>query len=986
MSPDKEANMSPEAEKLFQNHIAEFLSKQHGYAVLEQLEITDREYYFAEDHLMAFIRVTQPEPLARLESDYGSDAPMEIIRALKEQVEKVPLWVILRKGLDVRGHHFSLHGPKPRSSESAANRYYVENRITYKCELVIDEAKRPDIVLFLNGLPIIIIELKHEASNQNVYGAVTQFNQRNHADRIFQLPFLYIAADTSDVKVATDPRREQNFRWYNTGLENQPFTEGEYPVEYLYREVLALDSILDAISFYLVHVPKQDAAGNKPERPAFSIFPRYHQSRMVRRVAEDVLGHFSTSGKLGKKYLINHSAGSGKTLSISWLADRLHSLYKSGSDEKAVEMVFILTDRKSLDKNVRDELVNFSHLSGVIKFAKKSHQLAQFIQKRESIIVTTQQKFVRILEILEQDESLRQLRVAFLIDEAHRSQEGRMGTAIRTPFRDQPDNEGAEEDKADPAEEMAQIIRAHDYNQLFVAFTATPSNATVQLFGDAFDTYSEVEAIQEGYIVDVAASIVSYETLYHLQSPIIPTEDEKLYPAGVISKALKNVAFQDEGLIQYKAEVMLRIFDEEVRPQINGRAKAMIVVSSRLAGLSYYNILKEKLREKHEADPERFNYQVLYAFSDFVHPDTNEVIREVDVNGLGAEELIDDRFKGDDYRIIVVASKFQTGFDQPLLAGMFLDKPVYDRNAMQTVSRLNRCHDDKENVVVVDFTNNASAILNAFNKYRKGTPYETSEPDKEQCVELYKEITGYGLYTDVDADEYLKLLQGEMADTKLQAEVVKWRGRFNAQFREMDERKAFVYLLAKFVKSFHFLACFFEYSGEIGRFAAFADFIGPQLIKEGTVSDLMKHIRKVELVKAAVKFQGVNEIKPQTVKGKSGGTGNGSPPKKVTIGDMLEKLKEQFEISDEEALVIKEVCEEKIADPIIVGNIRSHRDDENYLRGYYKPQIRASIEASYEERALYERLVDPKYTDDGSIFDTMAYTVIQTGVEMPAVN
>ncbi len=391
--------MSPEAEKLFQNHIAEFLNKQHGYAVLEQPEITDREYYLAEDHLMAFIRATQPETLARLEGDYGSDASMEIIRALKEQVEKAPLWVILRNGLTVRGHHFSLYGPKPRSGESAANRYYAENRITYKCELVIDEAKRPDIVLFLNGLPTIVIELKHEASKQNVHDAVVQFNQRNHADRIFQLPFLYIAADTSDVKVATDPRREQNFRWYNTGLENQPITEGEYPVEYLYREVLAQDSVLEAISFYLVYVPKQEAADDKPERPAFSIFPRYHQARMVRRVADDVLRHFNSNGNLGKKYLINHSAGSGKTLSISWLADRLHSLYKPGGDEKAVEMVFILTDRKSLDKNVRDELINFCHLRGVIKFAKKSQQLAQFIQKRESIIVTTQQKFVRILEV-----------------------------------------------------------------------------------------------------------------------------------------------------------------------------------------------------------------------------------------------------------------------------------------------------------------------------------------------------------------------------------------------------------------------------------------------------------------------------------------------------------------------------------------------------------------------------------------------------------
>jgi type I restriction enzyme, R subunit len=982
--------MSPDAEKKFQSHIANYLQKQHGYTVLDQdNEITDQNYYLAEAHLMAFIRASQPETLKQLEDEYSFDAPMEIIRALKKKLEKEPLWVIFRKGLTVKGYEFKIYYPKPRSSDSVAHKGYSENRITFKTELVIDEDKRPDIVLFLNGLPIIVIELKHEASGQNVHNAVSQFTLRNQADHIFQLPFLYIASDTSDVKVATNPSHEDNFRWHNTGLKNEPQTKGEYPVEHLYSEMLALDSILEAISFYLVYVPKQEAEDNKPERAAYSIFPRYHQSRMVGRVANDALEHFTNTRNLGKKYLINHSAGSGKTLSISWLADRLHSLFKPGTNKKAVNMIFILTDRKSLDKNIRDELTNFSHLIDVIKFAKKSRDLACFIKDREKIIVTTQQKFAHILEKIEKDQKLKSLRVAFLIDEAHRSQDNKMGTAIRTPFRvkssEIPDTEGLEEDKADPLDEIAQILRANDQNQLFVAFTATPSNSSVQLFGEAFDTYSEAEAIAEDCIVDVAANVISYKTLYHLSSPIVPKKDEKLYPAGIITKALKNVAFQDEGLIQYKAEVMLRIFDEQIEPLINGCSKAMIVTSSRMAGLSYFNIIKEKLREKHASDPERFNYKVLYAFSDFIHPDTNKEIRESKVNNLSTGELIEDRFEGDDYRLMVVASKFQTGFDQPLLAGMFLDKPVYDRNAVQTISRLNRCHNDKkQGVVVVDFTNNTDAIFKAFNKYRKGTPYETSEPNNEQCVDLHKEITGKGIFSDVDALEFLTLLQGDGVDATLQAKVGDWRKQFNDKLTESDERKAFVYLLSKFVKSYNFLACFFEYSKEISQFADFADFIGSQLIKEGTVSDLMKHIRKVELSKAAVKFQGVKGIKPQTIKTRTGGKGGGQPPKKVSIGDMIEKLKEQFNISDGEALVIKEVCKEKVADPIIVRNIQNHRDDMSYLMDHYKPQVRVSIEGSYENRGLYERLIDPKYTDAGSIFDTMASTVIQSGIELRA--
>ncbi len=325
-----------------------------------------------------------------------------------------------------------------------------------------------------------------------------------------------------------------------------------------------------------------------------------------------------------------------------------------------------------------------------------------------------------------------------------------MGAAIRVPFRSVPlrdkDNAGADdaaEDGEDDEEAIAKIIREHDGNQLFFAFTATPAQATVDLFGEAFDTYSEAEAIAEGYIVDVATSILSYKTLYNLRCKIVPTPDEeqKLFPAGVVAKALKNVAFADDGLIQYKAEVMLRIFEENVKPLVGGRAKALIVTSSRVAELRYFEIIKEKLKER-GAD-----YKVLYAFSDFTHPTTNAQISEHTINNLN---------DGEDYRIMVVANKFQTGFDHPPLADMFLDKPVVDRNAVQTVSRLNRCYDDKSDVVVVDFTNNAKAILKAFVKYRKGTPFEPGEPDENQCVKLHEEILAAGVFTQTDAAEFVQ--------------------------------------------------------------------------------------------------------------------------------------------------------------------------------------------------------------------------------------
>jgi type I restriction enzyme, R subunit len=963
-------------ELAFQEHIADCFVREHRYGVLEQSDIMDTEQCIAEDHLWAFLNATQSDTLTKLADDYGTDARDEVFRALYRELEHTSLWMIFRQGLDVRERvKLQLYYPKPRSIQSAATEGYPQNRITFRPHFYFGETHQEiDFVLFLNGLPIVALEVKHE-KNQNVHDAVTQFAGRDHSRKIFQYPFLYLAADTSDVMAASDPRRIENFRWHNSGLTNSPQTAGEYPVEFLYREVLSQDSLLEALSFFLIRAPKREAEDDKPECPAFTILPRYHQSRMVRKVADDAAAYFAATGDIGRKYLIAHSAGSGKTLSICWLADRLHSLFKADTNDKLVDIVFILTDRKSLDKNIREDIEKFIHLKDVVGLTRKSADLPRFLKERKSIIVTTLQKFSWVLEELETNLALKSLRVAFLIDEAHRSQAGRMGAAIRVPFRqsEAPDGEDDAGEDLDDEEEIARIIREHDCNQLFVAFTATPAPATVTLFGVPFDTYSEAEAIAEGYIVDVAASIISYKTLYNLHCPIVPKPDEeKLYPKGIVSKALQNVAFQDDGLIQYKAEVMLRIFEKDVKPLINGRAKAMIVATSRVAGLRYFNIIQEKLRER-GAD-----YKALYAFSDFVHPETNAAISEHALNGLRDGEQIEDRFEGNDYRLMIVANKFQAGFDQPLLAGMFLDKVVVDRNAVQTVSRLNRSHEGKQDVVVVDFTNNAGAILKAFARYRKGTPFEPEEPDSELCVKLHRDILAAYIFSQNDAAEFVKLL-AMGTDAQVQYAVSGLRVRFQAKLVSLEERKGFVYLLARLVKSFHFLSCFFTYPQEIREYATFAGYVGPQLIKQGTVSELMQQIRRTEVVKVAVEYQGEvrssgGEIKLRPGKGKKG---TGPPLKKVSVQDMIAEFQARYKISDEEALYIRQVTEVKAADPVIRDTVHANREDRMYLDGVYRGQVNSEIQETYDALGRYEELSDLKYTDTGGIFDTMAFTVIE---------
>ena len=525
--------------------------------------------------------------------------------------------MILRHGLKVRGLEFRLFYPSPDPPRAPPPAKYGENRITFRPHFYFGETNQEiDFVFFLNGLPIVDLEVKHE-KNQNVHDAVAQFAARDHARKIFQHPFLYLAADTSDVMAATDPRREENFRWHNMGLTNMPQDPRRVPG----RVSLPGGAVEGAIAGSAVVLPRPRARARGGGRQAGAaglrrFFPRYHQSRMVRKVGRHLGCTSPRSGDIGRKYLIDHSAGSGKTLSICWLAERLHSLFKPGTSEKLVDIVFILTDRKSLDTNIQGGHRELHALEGCGGDGQKAEDLPRFLKQRKSIIVTTQQKFAWVLDERKATPNLKKLRVAFLIDEAHRSQEGQMGVAIRLPFRkpDEPDAEAAGDTipkrKRSPRS-SASTTATNSSWPLPPRPPRPPSPSSAQ----PFDTYSEAEAIAEGYIVDVAASIISYKTLYNLHCHFVPKPDEEtLYPKGVVAKALQNVAFQDDGLIQYKAEVMLRIFEDDVMPLIGGRAKAMIVTTSRVAGLRYFKIIKEKLKERGAA------YKALIRFLGFRPP------------------------------------------------------------------------------------------------------------------------------------------------------------------------------------------------------------------------------------------------------------------------------------------------------------------------------------------------------------------------------
>lgn len=968
-------------EEQFENHIVNYLVSVHDYKKLTTADCTDKDFHIVQSHLFSFITETQKENYAQLKENYSTDTEREIFRALKDELNKKPLWVIIRNGLSVRGIKFDLYFPKPRQNSSQVSwENYRKNIFAVKQQyhFSTDNQYSIDVVLFLNGLPVITIELKHENCGQNVHNAVSQYISRPEGNRIFSLPFLHVAADTSEVKIATNPRVENNFIPFNEGLVNEEETEGEYPIEFFYKNALSKDWILEYLNFFLLYIPVEVVITDygvtdvKPER---TIFPRYHQLRTNKQLPEDVTGFFEEQKKLGKKYLINHSAGSGKTLTISWLTDKLDSLYAS-NNQKVFDMVIVLTDRRSLDKNIKDELTHFVHLKNKIGFAKKGRNLKQYLINRKSIIVTTIQKFNRIQEIINEDEGLKQCRVAFIIDEAHRSQDGKMANNVRAFFtpENQPDEENIPTDEDEIIDTASQVDIS---NQVLIAFTATPSQSTVDYFGEPFDEYTEDEAIKEGYIKDVAQNIVSYETLYHLKSKtLIP--DENLYPAGIVHKALQNVAFRDPELIQYKSEVILKYFDDKIKDSLHGTGKAMVVASSRPAGLLYFQALKEKIEKRN------LPFKILFAFSDFTDQNGNEIKEETinELDTIHGGEKIEDVFDKDEYRIIVVANKFQAGFNQPKLIAMFLDKPVRGANAVQTLSRLNRNYPDKDNTMVVDFTNSVQNIFTAFRQYRRGTNYEPREPDPQTLEDNYNRFMNQEIFNEQEIVAFTKLVKETTADPEKDSELMAlsniYRNKFREKIEDKERQKEIVNLLNRYVSDFYFISLFFQIPDKLVRFALFAEVIADKLIKKGSYSKLQEHIKSLLVEKSAVRYRGIISA-PNTLneapRERFRGTRPNTPPPRQTISEVMEDLKNRFQISDEEALLINEVIEVLMKDETVVSRIINHINDELYLNNY-KGILIQRVKNYYSAHNWEERLIEGPYVNPGGIIEYIVQSVI----------
>lgn len=990
--------MPSNKETLFQEHICSYLRDNHDFISLSNDELNGienlRDFHIIEKHLLQFIQKTQEEKYSQLKEQFSTDADIEIIKALKEELTRKELWLIIRNGLNVRGTEIELYKPVPRSNTSDIQKEnYLQNIFSFKKEYYYNNLtkERLDIVIFLNGLPIIVVELKHEDEGQTCDDAIyDSFLNRHLENNIYKFPFLFIASSDTEVKVATDPTSENNFRWFNANLINKAEEKdsGEYPVEHLYKHALSKDMILNYLEYFLVFVSAKQKITENNEvvtTPSFTIFPRYHQLRASKNLADDILNIKTETNELGIKYLINHSAGSGKTLTIAWMSDLLDSLYTE-TNEKIFDNIIILTDRKSLDKNIKDDLQNFTHLTNKIYYAKKSKQLADYLIRDRDIIVTTIHKFSYIQETIAEHPELKNRKIAFLIDEAHRSQDGKMALTMRSSFTNENEEVEIEEELPTIEDEIINEIQNLDIsNQVFVAFTATTTPKTVSYFGEPFDSYTEEEAIREGYIFNVAHNILSYTTLYNLQiTGIIPGAED--YPVGLVKMALRNLAFNDDSLIQYKSNVIINLFNQNVLNTCNCKGKAMVVASSRPAGLKYFNYIKAIIEAK------KLPFKVLFAFSDYNDPITKEPVEEVKLNQLDTlhpNKEIEDVFDLDEYRILVVANKFQTGFDQPLLTSMFLDKYVKGVNAIQTVSRLNRTHPNKkqEEILVVDFTNNSQSIFDAFNRHRTGSPHIHREPDPNILTELYNDINNYNVYTAEEIQEYTELyLQAEKdardrnstADAILSNKTQGYRAIFETKIQSPIIRKEYTALLRRFVNQYYFIAQFFEIATNIKDIFVFAEVMGNKLIRKGNTSNFRRAINQVDTSRIGIHYNGVDtNIRTVQTPRRTGLTVRaGNEPPRTTIQAAIEQIEMEFDISSDDILVIKEICEEVSNEGEVKSTVLAYKNENTFLE-LYESDVKTFVSECYINRDMWDKLEDPLYIDDGGIIPIMSKTIIK---------
>lgn len=852
------------SEKGLEALIVESLISEAGY-VLGSNDDYSREHVVDLAKLREFLETTQPEVAAAF--SLGQDTPKrtQFLHRLESEIAKRGIVDVLRKGIKHGPSSLELFYGTPSAGNIRAAELHAANifSVTRQLRYSRDETKLAlDLSIFINGLPVATFELKNSLTKQTVHDAIQQYKRdRSPREPLFKFGrcMVHFSVDDHEVWMCTNLKGKNSWflpfnQGWNDGAGN-PHNPGGIKTDYLWKQILTKPSLTDILENYAQIVQEKDERGRK--KSPVQIFPRYHQLDVVRKLLADA----KTKG-VGKKYLVQHSAGSGKSNSIAWLAHQLIELKSGGSP--IFDTVVVVTDRRVLDTQIRNTIRQFAQVSSVVgavtgDSSSKKEQLSAFLRSGKKIIISTIQTFPFILDKIGDEH--RGKKFAIIIDEAHSSQGGRTSAKMHMALSDRNPQlmpSGYEDSRLMAAEEQVgygedtpeeetfedQINRIMESRKMMVnasyfAFTATPKNKTLEIFGmpceptdgkvphRPFHTYSMKQAIQEGFILDVLENYTPVDSYYRLMKTV---EDDPEYDTKKASKKLRRYVESHDYAIRRKAEIMVDHFHDQViaRRKIGGRARAMIVCSSIKRAIQYYESVTAYLRER------KSPYRAIVAFSDF--EEDGKKVTEASLNGFPSNKIEEyfktEEIKGipvkDPYRFLIVADKFQTGYDEPLLHTMYVDKVLSDIKAVQTLSRLNRAHPQKTDTFVLDFVNDTDTIRQAFSAYYRTTVL-SEETDPDKLHDLKAALDGYQVYSEDQVEELVRLFLGGEKRDKLDPILDACVGVYNNELDE-DGQVDFKGKAKAFTRTYQFLASILPYTNaEWEKLSIFLNFLIPKL-------------------------------------------------------------------------------------------------------------------------------------------------------------
>ena len=930
-------------EKKLEEAIEHYLTTFGGYKQ-GNAKAYDKEQALELKTLIGFIQDTQPKEWGKYLKIYGNNSEKAFIERFSKEARQVGIIHILRRGFSDNGIKFRVAFFKPETGLNEKTvKLYEQNILscTRQLHYSMKNNNSLDMVLFLNGIPLVTLELKDQFSGQKVDDAIKQYKyDRSPVEPIFDFPnrtLVHFAVDLKEIYMTTKLESgNTRFLPFNQGLggagniggAGNPVRKDGYAIAHLWENVLFKDCLMEILQkfIHLAKNAKTDKKGKITEKKCI-IFPRYHQLDVVRKLLANVKANGA-----GRNYLIQHSAGSGKSNSIAWLAHRLSGLHNH-NDEKIFKSVIVVTDRKVLDNQLQETIYQFDHNLGVVeKIDKDSTQLKDAINAGKAIIITTLQKFpVVYKDILGGKNNF-----AIIVDEAHSSQTGEAAKKLKKALADTESileeyarMESEEEStRKDDEDKLLDELAAHgQHNNLsFFAFTATPKDKTLQMFGEkqpdgkyrAFHIYSMQQAIEEEFILDVLANYVTYNHYFEI---IKQVEDDPELDSNRGATAIKRFESLHPHNIAQKTVIMIEHFRSITKSRIGGKAKAMVVTASRLHAVRYLHEFRRYIAEKNYSD-----IGILVAFSGSVNDDGNEYTEEkMNKTSDGKfikEKQLPEQFSSDDFNVLIVAEKYQTGFDEPLLHTMFVDKKLSGVKAVQTLSRLNRTMAGKEDTFVLDFVNTAEEIREAFEPFYQATILsEGASPNI--IYQMKNALDDYHLWQqseiDVFAKIYYKSAQQEAPDLgKLTAALQPALDRFVA--KDPKEQDVIKKGMARFVRLYAFVTQVSRmFDMDMQKFSVYAKFLLkliPKDVVDKIVVDDKVLLDKYKLEKdfdGSIKITDTPEIDP--AKGNIGGKDKKKEPLSVIIHKINERFGTSFSEMDK---VLAQLTEDFMKDDKLV--------------------------------------------------------------------